>query len=77
MNDRAETGAYDQTYGYSPWALDGPTETYTVYQQIWRYDSERARWSYTGAYNSDRRHGVYEYGSGTYVFGDIWYSACC
>ena len=76
LNDRAETGAYDEAYGYSPWALDWPTETFLVYQQIWLYDSERARWDQTGAYNSNsyRADHVYEYGSGTYVFGGRWYS---
>ncbi len=74
LNYRTKTGSYDQTYGYSPTALDGPTGTHTVYQQIWSYDVARTEWRYTGAYNDGRRQGVYEYGSGTYVWGSRWYN---
>ncbi len=74
LNYRTKTGSYDRTYGYSPTAWNEDHES-TAYQQIWRYDVTRTVWTQTGTYNGGGgADNVYEYGSGTYVFGGRWYN---
>jgi len=71
LNYRAAKGVFDLSLGYSPTAPDEWDPEVTVYQQIWWYrGDEWRRWANNDA---ESRH-VYEYGSGTYVFGSQWYS---
>jgi len=70
LNWATAEGAYDRVLGYSPTAPDRWDSEVTVYQQIWIY--EDGDWRQSVDNDAESRH-VYEYGSGTYVWGGEWY----